>query len=220
MEATRGVLERSVVRLFALLGALFVVVAVAAPSATGAPPDEVAGFLSVLHVESEGSMDGYDRDLFPHWIDNNGDCQDTRDEVLAWESFEWVDYDDAGCNVVWGEWWSAYDDVWLTDPADIHIDHVIALAEAWRSGARFWSTDQRRAFANDLSREETLRAVSGSANASKSDRDPSEWLPPNGAFVCHHLIEWVVVKEAWDLSVDGAEYDALYDGLLACDLPG
>lgn len=62
--------------------------------------------------------------------------------------------------------------------------------------------------------------MSGSSNASKSDRDPSEWLPANAGFHCQYLIEWVVVKDASDLSVDSGEYDALYNGLLACDLPG
>lgn len=50
--------------------------------------------------------------------------------MLAWESTVWVDYDADGCNVVGGEWWSAYDDVVLTNPADIQIDHVVPLAEA------------------------------------------------------------------------------------------
>jgi hypothetical protein len=191
---------------------------VAAPAGHAAPPEEVEAFLSGLQVAPEGSSSGYSRDQFPHWIDNNGDCQDTRDEVLSWESTAAVGWDGPGCNVVSGRWWSAYDGVTLSSPGDASIDHVVALAEAWRSGASSWTLSARRSFANDLSREESLRAVSVSTNSSKSDRDPAEWLPPNTGFRCQYLVEWVVVKDAWNLSVDTAEYDALYNGLLPCDL--
>jgi hypothetical protein len=201
-----------------VVAAVSAVSIVGAPRASGATPEEVEAFLSGLPRAAEGSMTGYSRDEFPHWIDNNGDCQNTRHEVLAWESTVTPGYDGSGCSVVSGRWWSAYDDQVLTSPGSIDIDHVVALAEAWRSGASSWSLSSRRAFANDLSREETLRAVSSSSNSSKSDNDPSEWLPPNTAFRCQYLIEWVQVKDAWNLSVDDAEYDALFEGLLPCDL--
>jgi hypothetical protein len=210
---------RWVVRLLAL-GMLAVTgIAVGpAPSASAAPaaPASVEDFLDGLVVAPEGSSSGYSRDEFPHWIDNNGDCQDTRDEVLAWESTGAVSWDSAGCNVVSGSWWSAYDNQTLTDPGDIQIDHFIPLAEAWRSGASSWSLDQRRSFANDLSAEETLRAVSGSSNGSKSDHDPDEWLPSNTGFRCQYLIDWVTVKKTWNLTVEQAEYDALASGLAPC----
>jgi Protein of unknown function (DUF1524) len=214
MAATRWWIARLVVAVLVLAGAGLV----APSSASAAPPEEVEAFLSGLPRASEGSMSGYSRDLFPHWIDNNGDCQDTRDEVLAWESTVTPGYDSGGCNVVSGRWWSAYDNQTLTSPSSIQIDHMIPLAEAWRSGAASWSTTSRRSFANDLSAEETLRAVSGSSNGSKSDRDPSEWLPPNTSFRCQYLKEWVWIKDRWNLSVDTAEYNALFDGLLPCSL--
>jgi hypothetical protein len=214
MGPRRWWMARLVVVVLVLAGASFV-----APSgASGATPAEVQAFLSGLPRAAEGSMGGYSRDLFPHWIDNNGDCQNTRHEVLAWESTVSPGYDSSGCSVVSGRWWSAYDNQTLTSPGSIDIDHVVALAEAWRSGASGWSTTTRRSFANDLSREETLRAVSSSSNSSKGDKDPSEWLPSYTAFRCQYLVEWVQVKDAWNLSVDDAEYDALYDGLLPCDL--
>lgn len=194
------------------------VLAVPASPAGAAPAvsASVEDFLDGLVVAPEGSSSGYSRDEFPHWIDNNGDCQDTRDEVLAWESSQSVTWDSAGCNVVSGRWWSAYDNRTFTSSGDLSIDHMVALAEAWRSGARDWTPDRRRSFANDLSREESLRAVSASSNSSKGDRDPAEWLPPHAGFRCQYLIEWVVVKDAWDLTVDRAEYDALAAGLTPC----
>ncbi len=59
----------------------------------------------------------------------------------------------------------------------MHIDHVVALAEAWGSGARRWNDDTRDRFANDLVFRGSLRAVSASSNLRKSDQDPAEWLP-------------------------------------------
>jgi hypothetical protein len=207
----RWVLRLAAPLLLAVLGT-----AALSPPPASAATDSVDAFLDGLVVAPEGSSSGYSRDQFPHWIDNNGDCQDTRDEVLAWESTVTVSWDSAGCNVTSGRWWSAYDNQTLTDPADIQIDHFVPLAEAWRSGASSWTLAQRRSFANDLSHEETLRAVSGSSNASKSDHDPDEWLPSNTSFRCQYLIDWVTVKETWNLTVEQAEYDALAAGLAPC----
>jgi hypothetical protein len=214
MAATRWWIARLVAVVLVLASAGLV-----APSAaSAATPAQVEAFLAGLPRAAEGSLSGYSRDLFPHWVDNNGDCQNTRHEVLAWESTVTPGYDSSGCGVVSGRWWSAYDNQTLTSPGSIDIDHVVALAEAWRSGASGWSTTNRRSFANDLSREETLRAVSSSSNSSKGDKDPSEWLPANTSFRCQYLKEWVWIKDRWNLSVDTAEYNALFDGLLPCSL--
>jgi hypothetical protein len=207
---------RWVFRLLAPLLLTVVGTTALAPPPVSAASADVDDFLAGLVVAPEGSSSGYSRDEFPHWIDNNGDCQDTRDEVLAWESTAAVSWDSAGCNVVSGRWWSAYDDRTLTDPSDIQIDHFVPLAEAWRSGASSWTRDQRRSFANDLAHEESLRAVSGSSNGSKSDHDPDEWLPSNTGFHCQYLIDWVTVKKTWNLTVEQAEYDALASGLAPC----
>lgn len=141
-----------------------------ASEASGATPAEVEAFLSGLPRAAEGSMTGYSRDQFPHWIDNNGDCQNTRHEVLAWESTVNPGYDGSGCSVVSGRWWSAYDNQTLTSPGSIDIDHVVALAEAWRSGASDWSVASRRAFANDLSREETCGPCRARRTAPRATR--------------------------------------------------
>jgi Protein of unknown function (DUF1524) len=210
---------RRVARLLApllLVPVTVVAAATGSPSPAAADVDDVLDVLDELVVAPEGSSSGYSRDEFPHWIDNNGDCEDTRDEVLAWESTVTVGWDAAGCNVVSGSWWSAYDGRTLTDPSDVQIDHFIPLAEAWRSGASGWTRAERQAFANDLAHEETLRAVSGSSNASKGDRDPDEWLPADASFHCQYLIDWVTVKTTWDLTVEQAEYDALASGLAPC----
>ena len=74
---------------------------------------------------------GYDRDKFRHWVDADGDCRDTRDEVLADESLTAV----SGCDVQQGRWRSYYDGVVVRDSSAFDVDHLVPLAEAWDSGA-------------------------------------------------------------------------------------
>jgi hypothetical protein len=146
---------------------------------------------------------GYDRDLFRHWVDANADCQDTRDEVLDAESRVNV----AGCDIQSGRWVSYYDRRTFTDSTGLDVDHVVALAEAWDSGARRWTADTRKRYANDLGDARTLVAVSASSNRSKSDQDPAEWLPDYGR--CTYVRHWVAVKIRWSLKVNTAEKQAL-----------
>ena len=71
---------------------------------------------------------------------------------------------------------SAMDGATATAPAGIEIDHHVALAEAWRSGAWGWDATQRRQYANDLDVPYALNAASTAANQSKGDKDPAEWI--------------------------------------------
>jgi hypothetical protein len=158
---------------------------------------------------------GYDRTLFVHWIDADGDGCDTRQEVLIAESLTPVKVG-AGCALSGGSWSSAYDGVTTTDPSTFDIDHVVALKEAWDSGAYGWTADRRKAYANDLGDARTLRAVSSSSNLSKSDSDPAQWLPPVVAFRCTYGTDWVAIKVRWRLSVDSTERSALQSLLGPC----
>ncbi|MBF4161719.1 HNH endonuclease family protein [Nocardioides acrostichi] len=180
---------------------------VAAPAAAYAQdysaPLETA--ISDLPTQAENDT-GYDRSLFPHWIDADGDGCSTRNEVLIKEADDPVSVG-AGCSLSGGRWYSYYDGVSWTDPSDIDIDHMVPLKEAWGSGARSWSTATRQAYANDLDDYRTLVGVTDSVNQSKGDRDPAEWLPQQQ--VCRYVREWVAVKHRWGLSVDSTEKSAL-----------
>jgi hypothetical protein len=154
--------------------------------------------------------DGYDRDLFEHWIDADGDCQDTREEVLIAES----EVPLSGCTVTTGEWYSWYDGETWTESSDVDIDHVVALKEAWDSGARAWDDETRERYANDLGDPRSLVGVTDNVNQSKSDRDPAEWLPERQ--VCQYVRHWVVVKLRWRLTVDPVERTALRDLAASC----
>lgn len=142
-------------------------------------------------------------DKFRHWVDADKDCRDTRDEVLAAESLVRV----SGCDVQAGKWRSYYDGVVTRDSTRFDVDHLVALAEAWHSGARRWTAGIRQRFANDLGDPRSLVAVSAFSNRSKSDRDPADWMPRYGK--CKYVRQWVAVKIRWSLKVNRAERRAL-----------
>jgi len=152
------------------------------------------------------SNSGYDRDLFRHWVDADGDGCSARAEVLISEADDPVGVG-SGCSLSGGRWYSYYDGVSVHDSSDVDVDHMVPLAEAWGSGARTWSAATREAYANDLGDYRTLVGVSASSNRSKSDRDPAEWLPAQQ--VCRYVREWVAVKHRWDLTVDATERSTL-----------
>lgn len=162
--------------------------------------------LDRLVAAGERRAQWYSRDKFPHWGDANGDGCDTRQAVLISESQVHARRT-GSCTVTAGLWLSVYDGRRWTDPSDVDVDHVVALGEAWRSGAYGWSRQTRRRFANDLAFRPSLRAVTDNVNQSKGARDPSEWLPARAR--CAYAITWVQVKYRWRLRVDGPERRAL-----------
>ncbi|MEU9828367.1 HNH endonuclease family protein [Micromonospora chersina] len=177
------------------------------PSSTG----NVNQQLGELTVAAAGSMKGYSRTRFPHWRDTGKNC-DVRDSVLQRDG-ESIKL--SGCNVVDGRWESPYDGLALTDPADVDIDHMVPLANAWRSGADEWDDAKRGDFANDLTRPQLI-AVSLRSNRAKGDQDPSQWKPANRSFWCQYAADWVTVKHYWRLTVTSAEKAALTDMLEGC----
>jgi hypothetical protein len=176
------------------------------PSTSDAFPD-----LDSLTVARAGSMRGYDRDKFPHWARTGDNC-DVRDSVLKRDGRK-VKF--SGCNVVAGTWHSIYDGRTVDSPDGVDIDHVVPLANAWRSGASAWAEEKREEFANDLDRPQ-LVAVSSASNRSKGDQDPSGWKPTVRSEWCVYATDWISVKSYWKLSVTSAEKAALADMLEEC----
>ena len=158
---------------------------------------------------------GYSRSYFKHWIDANGNGCNTREEVLIAESRSKAQVDAYGCKVIEGDWFSPYDNVMYTNPSELDIDHMIPLKEAWDSGAWNWTAAQRQAFANDLSDARALIAVTAGQNRSKSDKDPSNWIPPQKSHTCTYLSEWVAIKARWKLSMDQSEFGRIKNLLTA-----
>ncbi|MEV0033510.1 HNH endonuclease family protein [Nocardia sp. NPDC050793] len=186
-------------------------------TASATPPNipskaTAQSMLNGLTVAPEGSMSGYSRDLFPHWITISGNCN-TRETVLMRDGTGVQVGGD--CAPTAGSWYSPYDNTTLTSSSSVDIDHVVALAEAWRSGASSWTTQQRRDFANDLTNPQLI-AVSASSNRSKGDQDPSQWLPTNASYRCTYTKMWIASKSAWQLSAQQTEKDTLQTQLNGC----
>ena len=96
---------------------------------------------------------------------------------------------------------------------DIQIDHVVALSNAWQTGAQQLTPEQRVALANDSLE---LLAVDGPANQQKGDGDAATWLPSNKAFRCQYVARQIAVKQKYSLWVTAAEKEAMQRVLTAC----
>ncbi|QRV82017.1 hypothetical protein RhiJN_10032 [Ceratobasidium sp. AG-Ba] len=169
-------------------------------------------YLGALTVAAESNSPAYDRDLFPHWITISGSCN-TRETVLKRDGTNVVT--DSSCASTSGTWKSVYDGATWAAASDLDIDHIVPLKEAWVSGARTWTTAQRRSFANDLTRPQLI-AVTDNVNQSKGDKDPAEWMPPLSSYHCTYVRAWITVKYYYDLTVDSAEKSALTSYLGKC----
>jgi hypothetical protein len=170
-------------------------------------------------------MSDYDRDaLFGGWIDADGDCEDSRNEVLARDLTGITSAD--GCRVDTGTLADPYTGASIdfvrgvATSADVQVDHVVSLGNAWVTGARRLSPADRVALANDPL---NLLAVDGPANGSKSDQDASRWLPSNRAFACEMVAVQIAVKTRYGLWVTAPERTTMAEVLSGCpdqQLPG
>ena len=194
-------------------------------TAAGAPPpppaDEVLSMLEGLPVAPTGSMAGYSRDKFPHWASDaaahgwtepDGSC-DVRDTALLRDG-EGVQIN-GDCSITAGTWLDPYTGRTLTASSVVDIDHVVPLANAWRSGASSaaWSIADREAYAND---PEVLLSADAGANRAKGDKGPEAWKPPNRDYWCEYARRWIWIKSDWQLTINPAEKSALRQMLGAC----
>jgi len=144
----------------------------------------------------------YNRDDWGGWIDEDGDCQDTRAEILIRDSQTKVVFD--GCRVVDGLWDLPYEGGSITNASQIDIDHIIPLKWAHGHGADKWSAAKKRAFAND---PDNLLATSSSANRSKGAKGPDQWMPI--ANKCSYAQRWEVLIEKYRLVTTTGEMAAI-----------
>jgi uncharacterized protein DUF1524 len=202
----------------ACVAAVVLSLGLASPSPAGALPPNIPSAsaaqtqLDALTVRAEGSLSGYSRDLFPHWITVSGACN-TRETVLRRDGTGVTV--DSNCAATSGSWFSPYDGTTETAASDIDIDHIVPLAEAWRSGASSWSTARRQDFANSLTTSQLI-AVTDNSNQTKSDRDPASWQPSRTSFRCTYARMWIGAKYSWGLSLQSSEKSALQSMLNTC----
>ncbi|WP_310619670.1 HNH endonuclease family protein [Flexibacterium corallicola] len=158
-------------------------------------------------VSSSGTSKSgkYDRDYFGSWIDDDGDCQNTRHELLAKLSTQKPNYTSNGCRVVRGRWLDPYTDRVYLESKNLDVDHLVPLKWAWDHGANTWSKSKRVQFAND---ERNLFAVDAGENRAKSAQSPLTWMPPNTKFHCEYMTRFKRVVLIYKLQFTPRESQA------------
>ena len=187
--------------------------------AQSAAPGTALELLDSIAVKGKSPRTGYDRTekFGSAWIDVDRNGCDTRNDILARDLTQIVFGDD--CRVLSG----VIDDPYTGEAisflrgndtsALVQIDHVVALSNAWQTGAQQLTYEQRVALANDPL---NLLAVDGPTNEKKSDGDTATWLPPNKPFRCQYVTRQVSVKRKYSLWVTSSEKDAMARVLETC----
>ena len=156
----------------------------------------------------------YERSDWPHWLDEDGDCQDTRAEILIATSQAPVTFTrDDRCTVARGRWHDPYSGETFTAAGDLDIDHLVPLRHAHGHGGDGWDERHRRQFANDPG---NLLPVSASANRSKGAGSPDQWLPENRDYWCQYGQQWQQIKQRYRLLITPPEQQAIDRLLSTC----
>ena len=174
--------------------------------------------LSQLVVKPLGSKKGYSRDRFgPAWADVDRNHCNTRDDILRRDLTHLVFAAGSTCTVAKGSLHDPYTNKTIhyeRGPLSslVQIDHVVALGDAWVTGASKWTPKRRLRYANDPA---VLLAVSGAPNEAKGDSDASGWLPTR-SFRCRYVAVQISIKTEYHLWVTHDERAAMAGVLTHC----
>ena len=177
--------------------------------------------LETLAVKGRAPKTGYERSQFgPTWSDVDRNGCDTRNDILYRDlTSKTFKSGTQNCVVLTGILSDPYSGEKISfvrgvgSSTDVQIDHVVALSNAWQTGAFKLSYDNRLAFANDPM---NLLAVKGRLNSQKGDGDAATWLPPRKDIRCAYVAQQIVVKAKYKLWVTPAEKAAMVDLLAKC----
>lgn len=180
---------------------------------------QALALLETLPVKGRAPKTGYERSQFgQRWRDTDRNGCDTRNDILNrdLQDTSWKPRT-RNCVVISGilpDPYSGKEIIFEKQNASkVQIDHVVALSNAWQTGAQQLPLDTREAFANDPL---NLLAVNGALNQQKSDGDAATWLPPNKAFRCQYVSRQIAVKKKYGLWVTAAERRAMTSVLSNC----
>lgn len=148
----------------------------------------------------------YDRALYGDWADADGDCQNTRHEMLQMLSTGNTQLTSDGCAVATGRWLDPYTGRIFTNARDLDIDHLVPLAWAHAHGGYAWDAATRAKFAND---PVNLFAVDAATNRAKGAQGPDTWLPPDASFQCQYILRFERVVQSYGLTYNPNEASAI-----------
>lgn len=173
--------------------------------------------LAALPTKGRAPKTGYKRSQFGDGWAKSGGC-DTRNVILRRDLANAVLGDD-NCKVQVGALSDPYTGQRIAfkrganSSGAVQIDHVVALSNAWQTGAQQLSSEQRISLANDPLE---LLAVDGPANQQKGDGDAATWLPSNKPFRCQYIARQIAVKKKYSLWVTPPERTAMERILASC----
>jgi hypothetical protein len=214
-------MSRWEIRIALLTIPLAVGLAIPASVAAEAKPGLAAAVLETLPVKGRASKTGYSRDQFGQtWADVNRNGCDTRNDILKRDLIS-ITYKPKtrDCVVLTGILEDRYSGETINfvrgniSSMDVQIDHVVALSNAWQTGAFKLTKIERTALANDPL---NLFAVKGRLNSQKSDGDAATWLPPLKSYRCAYVAQQIAVKAKYSLWVTAPEKSAILGILAKC----
>ena len=174
--------------------------------------------LNSLEVKGRAAKTGYARSQFPHWSDPDRNGCDARNDTLKRDltqiSFKSGTRD---CKVLTGQLLDPFSDKIISFSSAksmIDIDHVVALSNAWQTGAAYFDKTKRAAIANDPL---NLIAVDAKLNRQKGDGDAATWLPPLKSYRCDYVARQIAVKAKYGLWVTQPEKGAIIKLLEKCE---
>ena len=173
--------------------------------------------LNKLEVKGRAAKTGYTRSQFPHWSDPDRNGCDARNDTLKRDLTD-ITYKEGtrDCKVIAGQLLDPFSGkVIIFSPTKvvIDIDHVVALSNAWQTGAAYFDKAVRTQIANDPL---NLLAVDSKLNRQKGDGDAATWLPPSKSFRCAYVARQVAVKAKYKLWVTEPEKVAITKILSSC----
>ena len=186
------------------------------PTNTQAATDALT-VLNNLEVKGRAPKTGYARAQFPHWSDPDRNGCDARNDILKRDLTN-ITFKEGTreCKVIAGQLLDPFSGKVITFSADkvvVDIDHVVALSNAWQTGAAYFDKNKRSQIANDPL---NLLAVDAKLNRKKGDGDAATWLPPYKAFRCEYVARQVAVKAKYGLWVTQPEKAAIGKILSTC----
>ena len=186
--------------------------------------DSVASGLSIIEAQvtkGRAAKTGYTRAQFGQtWADVDRNGCDTRNDILKRDlTAEVFKEKTRECVVLSGTLIDPFSGETInfvrgnTSSMEVQIDHVVALSNAWQTGAFKLSIKERTAFANDPM---NLLAVKGSLNSQKGDGDAATWLPPLKSYRCDYVARQIAVKIKYKLWFTAPEKEAMIRILKSC----